>query len=115
MATEKSSGKKEPESQEEEVRKEIERVHAIMLDFSKRAREAIEPFVNEVKEDIKKGEVNLANNKVQTTIMPLLFALPPANAIGVLDILQMDLRNSIARTRRPVEVKQKPSTTTMFG
>jgi hypothetical protein len=104
-----------PEKKEEDKKKEIERVQAIMMNYSKRVKEALDPLLQEIRGDIKKGEVNIANNKAQATIFPILFSLPPANAMGVLDILRMDIGNSIAKTRKPIQVVKKSGSGQMFA
>lgn len=107
--------KDEKTAKEQEARKEMERVQKIMVGFGKRIKGVMDPLADEIRKDIKKGDVNIANNKVQTSILPLLFMLPPANALGILDLLNMQVRGSIAKTRKPVEVKKKHSSTAMFG
>jgi hypothetical protein len=81
----------------------IDEIQKELNEFGKRIKDTLDPVLNEVKINLKEGKVNIANHKVQGAIMTLLFSVPPANALGILDIVRMNISNSIMVTRKPVE------------
>jgi hypothetical protein len=81
----------------------IDEIQKELNEFGKRIKDTLDPVLNEIKINLKDGKVNIANHKVQGAIMTLLFTVPPANALGILDIVRMNISNSIMVTRKPVE------------